>query len=141
MDFGTSDCNISYLIGICTWFSLDCHVTILEKRGDNKMNNIEKKTTVSQAQIKASRKYEQKNPERTGYNRLKREAFNFIDALEKPKTTAYRYITSDYGQKKYVEHLKELRDLIDEHLKEIESKSLQGVVEENKKRLEEDNQE
>ncbi len=102
--------------------------------------NERKRTALNKGQNAWSRKYEQKNPDRTGYNRLKRGAFNFIDALGNYKTTAYRYITSDYGQKNYVQNLKDLRDLIDEHLKEIESKSFQGIIEENKQRAaEEDN--
>lgn len=75
---------------------------------------------VSKAHIKASRKYENSNPERTGYNRLKRNAFNFVNALDNNKTKAYQQITSDYGKKHYKEDLQKIKLDVERHLKELE---------------------
>ena len=74
---------------------------------------------VTRAHIKASRKYERNNPDRTGYNTLKRNAFNFANAYNKKDTKAHTYVTSDYGRKNYKGDLEELKSLIDHTLENL----------------------
>lgn len=76
---------------------------------------------VSKAHIKASRKYEQRNPDRTGYNTLKRNAVNFVSAYTKEGTKANQYVTSDYGKKHYKEDLNELKSLIQQAIEKLEN--------------------
>lgn len=76
---------------------------------------------VSKSHIKASRQYEKRNPDRTGYNTLKRNAVNFVSAYTKEGTKANQYVTSDYGKKHYKEDLTELENLIKQTLEELEN--------------------
>lgn len=76
--------------------------------------------TVSKAHIKASRKYEKNNPDRTGYNVLKRNAVNFASAYTRKGTKAQKYVTSDYGKRHYREDLEEIKILIQQTIEKLE---------------------
>lgn len=63
---------------------------------------------VSKSQVNASRKWEKENPHRTGYAKLKRTAFSFVDP--KPGSKAEEHINANHAD--YVEALKELNKLL-----------------------------
>ncbi|MGZ7862337.1 hypothetical protein ACXVUH_10160 [Ligilactobacillus salivarius] len=71
---------------------------------------------VSKARIKASRKYDAKNPQKTTYMTLRRHARNFIAAAEGTKAAeAIKWRdTSDYKA-----DLLELKQLIEDKLSEL----------------------
>lgn len=72
--------------------------------------------TLSEAQKRASRKYEQKNPQRTVYMSMRRGARNFIN----PGTgTKSEQATQWRGVEDYKNDLIELKRLIDDKLKEL----------------------
>lgn len=60
---------------------------------------------VSKAQTQASRKWEKENPHRTGYAKLRRTAFSFVNP--KPGSKAEEHIKANHAD--YVEDLKELQ--------------------------------
>lgn len=64
--------------------------------------------TVSKAQTQASRKWEKENPHRTGYAKLRRTAFSFVNP--KPGSKAEEHINANHAD--YVEDLKELKQAI-----------------------------
>ncbi|WP_123799546.1 hypothetical protein [Limosilactobacillus fermentum] len=59
----------------------------------------------TKAQKRASRKWEASNPRRTGYSKLRRTAFSFVNP--KPGSKAEEYINANYVD--YVEDLEELK--------------------------------
>lgn len=67
---------------------------------------------VSKSQVNASRKWEQANPHRTGYAKLRRTAFSFVNP--KPGSKAEEHINANHTD--YVEDLKELKQAIDEKI-------------------------
>lgn len=69
----------------------------------------------TKAQIKASRKWEEKNPDRNGFMKLKRSAFSFVDP--KPGSVAERQINEN--REDYQRFLKELEIKLKNKLREI----------------------
>lgn len=67
---------------------------------------------VSKAQTQASRKWEKENPHRTGYAKLRRTAFSFVNP--KPGSKAEEHINANHAD--YVEDLKELKYELDKKL-------------------------
>lgn len=67
---------------------------------------------VSKSQVNASRKWEQQNPHRTAYTKLRRTAFSFVDP--KPGSKAEEHINANHAD--YVEDLKELKQAIDKKI-------------------------
>lgn len=67
---------------------------------------------VSKSQQKASRKWEQQNPHRTAYTKMRRTAFSFINP--KPGSKAEEHIKANHAD--YVEDLRELKHEIDKKL-------------------------
>ena len=63
---------------------------------------------VSKSQVNASRKWEKENPHRTGYAKLRRTAFSFVNP--KPGSKAEEHINANHAD--YVEDLKELKQAI-----------------------------
>lgn len=63
---------------------------------------------VSKSQQKASRKWEQQNPHRTAYTKLRRTAFSFVNP--KPGSKAEEHISANHAD--YVKDLKELKQAI-----------------------------
>lgn len=63
---------------------------------------------VTKAQTNASRKWEKENPHRTGYAKLRRTAFSFVNP--KPGSKAEEHINANHAD--YVEDLKELKQAI-----------------------------
>lgn len=74
----------------------------------------------TESHIKSVRKSEKKYRDRTGYEALKRSAFNFGEAYSKEGSKAQYYVKSDYGEKHYKEDLEKLREKVDRTLKELE---------------------
>ncbi|RXA55433.1 hypothetical protein [Limosilactobacillus mucosae] len=68
----------------------------------------------SKAQTQASRKWEQQNPHRTAYTKLRRTAFSFVNP--KPGSKAEEHIDANHDD--YVEDLKELKYEIDKKMGE-----------------------
>ena len=69
---------------------------------------------VTKAQTNASRKWEKENPHRTGYAKLRRTAFSFVNP--KPGSKAEEHINANHAD--YVEDLKELKYELDKKLEE-----------------------
>lgn len=69
---------------------------------------------VTEAQIRASRKNEAKNPERTVFNSIKRSAFSFARGGKEN-----RFVKFDKDM--YRESLVELRELVDNKIEEIDN--------------------
>lgn len=69
---------------------------------------------VSEAQTKASRKWEAKNRTKVGYDRLRRSAFSFVQP--KPGSKAEEYTTEIDNYKR---DLLELKSLLEVKLSEI----------------------
>ena len=67
---------------------------------------------VSKSQVSASRKWEQQNPHRTAYTKLRRTAFSFVNP--KPGSKAEEHIISSHAD--YVDDLEELKQLLDKQL-------------------------
>lgn len=67
---------------------------------------------VSKSQVNASRKWEQQNPHRTAYTKLRRTAFSFVNP--KPGSKAEEHINANHDD--YVEDLKELKYEVDKKL-------------------------
>lgn len=67
---------------------------------------------VTKAQTNASRKWEQQNPHRTAYTKLRRTAFSFVNP--KPGSKAEEHINANHAD--YVEDLRELKFEIDKKL-------------------------
>ena len=65
--------------------------------------------TVSKSQLKASQVYRKRNPERTAYTTLRRNAFNFVNGYQKGGKTE-EAIKSDYGSEHYFDDLKDLQN-------------------------------
>ena len=74
----------------------------------------------TEAQKRASRTYEKRNPGRTGYETLKRNAVNFVGALDKQGTKARHYVTSPYGANRYRDDLESLISTARDTLKKLE---------------------
>lgn len=70
---------------------------------------------VTKAQTQASRKWEKENPHRTGYAKLRRTAFSFVNP--KPGSKAEEHINASHAD--YVEDLKELQYEINKKLGEV----------------------
>lgn len=70
---------------------------------------------VTKAQTNASRKWEKENPHRTGYAKLRRTAFSFVNP--KPGSKAEEHINANHAD--YVEDLKELQYEINKKLGEV----------------------
>nr|WP_302148182.1 hypothetical protein [Limosilactobacillus mucosae] len=70
---------------------------------------------VSKSQVNASRKWEKENPHRTGYAKLRRTAFSFVNP--KPGSKAEEHIKANHAD--YVEDLKELQYEINKELGEV----------------------
>lgn len=73
---------------------------------------------VSKSQVNASRKWEKENPHRTGYAKLKRTAFSFVNP--KPGSKAEEHINVNHAD--YVEDLEELKQAIIEKEKTMKTK-------------------
>lgn len=69
---------------------------------------------VTKAQTQASRKWEKENPHRTGYAKLRRTAFSFVNP--KPGSKAEEHINANHAD--YVEDLKELKYELDKKFEE-----------------------
>ena len=67
---------------------------------------------VSKSQTQASRKWEKENPHRTGYAKLRRTAFSFVNP--KPGSKAEEHINANHAD--YVEDLRELKYEVDKKL-------------------------
>lgn len=63
---------------------------------------------VSKSQVKASRKWEQQNPHRTAYTKLRRAAFSFVNP--KPGSKAEEHVNANHAD--YVADLEELKQAI-----------------------------
>lgn len=63
---------------------------------------------VSKSQVSASRKWEQQNPHRTAYTKLRRTAFSFVNP--KPGSKAEEHINTNHAD--YVDDLEELKQAI-----------------------------
>lgn len=71
----------------------------------------------TKAQIRTVRKAEAKNPDKTGYDRLKRQAKNFIE----PKGgKSLAYVESDYAAERYLDDLKDLKIAIERRIEDLE---------------------
>lgn len=68
----------------------------------------------SEAQTKASRKWEAKNKTKVGYDRLRRSAFSFVQP--KPGSKAEEYTTAIES---YKQDLLELKSLLEAKLDEV----------------------
>ena len=73
---------------------------------------------VSKSQVSASRKWEQQNPHRTAYTKLRRTAFSFVNP--KPGSKAEEHINANHAD--YVADLEELKQLIIEKEKTMKTK-------------------
>lgn len=81
----------------------------------------------SKAQAQASRKWEQQNPHRTAYTKLRRTAFSFVNP--KPGSKAEEHINANHAD--YVEDLKELKYEVDKKLEAAKmNKTVKNLVEE-----------
>lgn len=67
---------------------------------------------VTKAQTNASRKWEKENPHRTGYAKLRRTAFSFVNP--KPGSKAEEHIKANHAD--YVDDLRELKYEIDKKM-------------------------
>ena len=81
--------------------------------------------TVSKAQTQASRKWEQQNPHRTAYTKLRRTAFSFVNP--KPGSKAEEHINANHAD--YVKDLKELKQAIVEKENEKMNATIKKLVE------------
>lgn len=81
---------------------------------------------VSKSQQKASRKWEKENPHRTGYAKLRRTAFSFVNP--KPGSKAEEHINANHAD--YVEDLKELKQAIIEKENGKMNQTIKNLVEE-----------
>lgn len=81
---------------------------------------------VSKAQTQASRKWEKENPHRTGYAKLRRTAFSFVNP--KPGSKAEEHINANHAD--YVEDLKELKQAIIEKENGKMNQTIKNLVEE-----------
>lgn len=82
---------------------------------------------VSKSQVNASRKWEKENPHRTGYAKLRRTAFSFVNP--KPGSKAEEHIKANHAD--YVEDLKELQYEINKKLGEVKmNQTIKNLVEE-----------
>lgn len=79
------------------------------------MDNQNNKKT-SEAQIKASRNYEKKHPERSTYTTARRKAFNFINASKESKVGQSIVLFKD----EYLNDLKDLYNQTGEKIKQLE---------------------
>ena len=82
--------------------------------------------TVSKSQVNASRKWEKENPHRTGYAKLRRTAFSFVNP--KPGSKAEEHINANRAD--YVEDLKELKQAIIEKENGKMNQTIKNLVEE-----------
>lgn len=73
---------------------------------------------VSKSQVSASRKWEQQNPHRTAYTKLRRTAFSFVNP--KPGNKAEEHINANHAD--YVADLEELKQAIIEKEKTMKTK-------------------
>lgn len=73
---------------------------------------------VSKSQVSASRKWEQQNPHRTAYTKLRRTAFSFVNP--KPGSKAEEHINANHAD--YVADLEELKQAIIEKGKTMKTK-------------------
>mgnify|MGYP004469081823 CR=1 FL=1 len=73
---------------------------------------------VSKSQVSASRKWEQQNPHRTAYTKLRRTAFSFVNP--KPGSKAEEHINANHAD--YVDDLEELKQAIIEKEKTMKTK-------------------
>lgn len=80
---------------------------------------------VTKAQTNASRKWEQQNPHRTAYTKLRRTAFSFVNP--KPGSKAEEHINANHAD--YVEDLKELKQAIIEKENGKMNKTVKRLVE------------
>lgn len=80
---------------------------------------------VTKAQTQASRKWEKENPHRTGYAKLRRTAFSFVNP--KPGSKAEEHINANHAE--YVEDLKELKQAIIEKENGKMNKTVKRLVE------------
>lgn len=80
--------------------------------------------TVSKAQTQASRKWEQQNPHRTAYTKLRRTAFSFVNP--KPGSKAEEHINANHAD--YVKDLKELKQAIVEKENEKMNATIKNLV-------------
>lgn len=80
---------------------------------------------VTKAQTNASRKWEKENPHRTGYAKLRRTAFSFVNP--KPGSKAEEHINANHAD--YVEDLKELKQEIIEKENGKMNKTVKRLVE------------
>lgn len=80
----------------------------------------------SKAQTRASRKWEKENPHRTGYAKLRRTAFSFVNP--KPGSKAEEHINANHAD--YVEDLKELKQAIIEKENGKMNQTIKNLVEE-----------
>lgn len=74
---------------------------------------------VSKSQVSASRKWEQQNPHRTAYTKLRRTAFSFVNP--KPGSKAEEHINANHAD--YVEDLEELKQAIIEKEKTMKTEN------------------
>lgn len=70
----------------------------------------------SEAQLKATRNYESRNPNKTGYDRLRRQALNFVNPTG---AKGKGYIESEYGAARYIDDLKDLQLVIKKRVEEL----------------------
>lgn len=73
---------------------------------------------VSKSQVSASRKWEQQNPHRTAYTKLRRTAFSFVNP--KPGSKSEEHINANHAD--YVADLEELKQAIIEKEKTMKTK-------------------
>ena len=73
---------------------------------------------VSKSQVSASRKWEQQNPHRTAYTKLRRTAFSFVNPT--PGSKAEEHINANHAD--YVADLEELKQAIIEKEKTMKTK-------------------
>lgn len=73
---------------------------------------------VNKSQVSASRKWEQQNPHRTAYTKLRRTAFSFVNP--KPGSKAEEHINANHAD--YVDDLEELKQAIIEKEKTMKTK-------------------
>lgn len=78
----------------------------------------------SKAQTQASRKWEQQNPHRTAYTKLRRTAFSFVNP--KPGSKAEEHINANHAD--YVKDLKELKQAIVEKENEKMNATIKNLV-------------
>lgn len=79
---------------------------------------------VSKSQVNASRKWEKENPHRTGYAKLRRTAFSFVNP--KPGSKAEEHINANHAD--YVKDLKELKQAIVEKENEKMNATIKNLV-------------